>query len=93
MTQNNLTGDMPSIIGELKKTFDDLKNTLQNALTPTNNEERKKREAQELFRIKRAAGEGGAAEPEPKPEKDEYYCIKKAMGENTVKSCLPKVNP
>ena len=91
--QTNLTGDMTGVIDLLKTQFEGLKNKLQNVLTPKTGEERRKREAEELFRVKRA--EEGAAEPEPEsepePEGDEYYCIKKTMGGSTVKSCLPKV--
>ena len=86
---------MTGVIEQLKKQFDELKNKLQNALTPKTGEERRKREVeqQSLFRVKRA--DEAAAEPEPEsepePEGDEYYCIKKTLGGNTVKSCLPKV--
>ena len=84
---------MTGLIEQFKKQFDELKNTLENALTPKTGEERRKRDAEELFRVKRA--DEAAAEPEPEsepePEGDEYYCIKKTLGENTVKSCLPKV--
>ena len=43
-------------------------------------------------RVKRS--EDGAAEPEPEGEpepSDDYYCVKKSLGGNTLKSCLPKV--
>ena len=43
-------------------------------------------------RVKRS--EDGEAEPEPEgaPEtSDDYYCVKKSLGGNTLKSCLPKV--
>ena len=43
-------------------------------------------------RVKRS--EDGAAEPEPEGEpepRDDYYCVKKSLGGNTLKSCLPKV--
>merc|ERR1739838_661155 len=71
------------------KQFDAVKNKLQNALTPET-ERRRKREAEDFSfrRIKRA--EEAAAEPEPEPEGDDYYCIKKTLAGNTVKSCLPK---
>merc|ERR1711892_281192 len=112
--KNNLTGDMTDLIEQFKKQFEELKNSLENALTPKTGEERRKRQAEEVdemspfhqvwkaeqlrmntellseSRMKRA--EEGAAEPEPEsePEGEEYYCIKSTMGENTVKSCLPK---
>merc|ERR1712179_128032 len=73
---------------KLKAQFEDLKNKLQNVLTPKTGEERRKREVSELVRVKR--GEEPAAEPEPEPEGDQYYCIKKSLAGNTVKSCLPK---
>ena len=78
---------MTGVIGQLKTQFEALKNKLQNALTQKTGEERRKREVSELVRVKR--GEEGSAEPEP--EGDEYYCIKKTLAGNTVKSCLPKV--
>ena len=43
-------------------------------------------------RVKRS--EDGEAEPEPEGEpepSDDYYCVKKSLGGNTLKSCLPKV--
>merc|ERR1712179_463950 len=86
--KTNLTGDMTGVIGQLKAQFEDLKNKLQNVLTPKTGEERRKREVSELVRVKR--GEEPAAEPEPEPEGDQYYCIKKSLAGNTVKSCLPK---
>ena len=89
--QNNLTGDMTGLIEQFKKQFDELKNTLENALTPKTGEERRKRDAEELFRVKRADEATAEPESEPEPEGDEYYCIKKTLGGNTVKSCLPKV--
>ena len=81
---------MTGLMDQLKKQFDAVKNKLQNALTPET-ERRRKREAEDFSfrRIKRA--EEAAAEPEPEPEGDDYYCIKKTMAGNTVKSCLPKV--
>merc|ERR1711915_183913 len=84
--KNNLTGDMTGLIDEFKKQFDALKDKLADALK--GGEERKKRDVATLFRVKRA--EEATAEPEPEPEGDDYYCIKKTMGDNTVKSCLPK---
>merc|ERR1719273_138311 len=42
-------------------------------------------------RVKRS--EDGEAEPEPEGEpepSDDYYCVKKSLGGNTLKSCLPK---
>merc|ERR1711970_822765 len=84
--KTNLTGDMTGVISQLKTQFEALKNKLQNALTQKTGEERRKREVSELVRVKR--GEEGSAEPEP--EGDEYYCIKKTLAGNTVKSCLPK---
>ena len=78
---------MTGLIDEFKKQFDALKDKLADALK--GGEERKKRDVASLFRVKRA--EEATAEPEPEPEGDDYYCIKKTMGDNTVKSCLPKV--
>ena len=52
------------------------------------------RRSPELSRAKRSEEEG-AAEPEPEGEpepEDDYYCVKKSMGGNTLKSCLPKVS-
>ena len=80
---------MTGLIEHFKKQFDELKNKLENALTPKTGEERRKRDAEEVLRVKRA--DEAAAEAEPEPEGDEYYCIKKTLGGNTVKSCLPKV--
>ena len=77
---------MAGLIEQFKKQFEELKNSLENALK---GEDRRKREVESLFRVKRA--EDGEAEPEAEPEGEDYYCIKKTMGENTVKSCLPKV--
>ena len=83
---------MTGVIGQLKKQFDELKNKLENALmTPKTGEERRKRDAEEVLRVKRADEAAAEPEPEPEPEGDEYYCIKKTLGGNTVKSCLPKV--
>ena len=84
---------MTGVIKQLKEQFDELKNKLQNVLTPKTGEERRKRdvEQQSLFRVKRADEATAEPESEPEPEGDEYYCIKKTLGENTVKSCLPKV--
>merc|ERR1711909_235287 len=70
--KNNLTGDMAGLIEQFKKQFEELTNSLENALK---GEDRRKREVDSLFRVKRA---------------EDYYCIKKTMGDNTVKSCLPK---
>jgi len=85
--KSNLTGDMTSLMEQLKKQFDDLKNKLQNALTPaTETERRRKREVQSFQRVKRSE----ETDAEPEPEGDAYYCIKKTMAGNTVKSCLPK---
>jgi len=83
--KNNLTGDMAGLIEQFKKQFEELTNSLENALK---GEDRRKREVDSLFRVKRA--EDGEAEPEAEPEGEDYYCIKKTMGDNTVKSCLPK---
>ena len=50
------------------------------------------RRSTELIRAKRA-GDGSDAEPEPEAEpEDDYYCVKKSLGGNTLKSCLPKVS-
>ena len=85
--QNDVTSGMTSIIesfkGSLSDALESAQNTLQNALTPS-----------EDGRKKRDVGEDGTAEPEPEPEPevDDYYCIKKSLGNNTVKSCMPKVS-
>merc|ERR1712227_562342 len=81
--QNDVTSGMTSIIesfkGSLSDALESAQNSLQNALTPS-----------EDGRKKRDVGEDGTAEPEPEPEVDDYYCIKKSLGNNTVKSCMPK---
>jgi len=84
----SLTTDLTGTIGMLKEKLGGAVDALKNALP--NNE--RKRRSPELSRAKRSEEEG-AAEPEPEGEpepEDDYYCVKKSMGGNTLKSCLPK---
>merc|ERR1712058_124037 len=93
--KSNLTSDMTGIVGFLKEHWEKAKdalgeagNALQNAISPS---ERRRRAVEaedenELIRVRRADNTGA----EPEPEGEEYYCIKKSMAGNTVKSCLPK---
>jgi len=86
--KKNLTTDLTGTIGMLKEKLGGAVDTLKNVLP--NNE--RKRRSPELSRAKRSEEEG-AAEPEPEGEpepEDDYYCVKKSMGGNTLKSCLPK---
>merc|ERR1711981_348535 len=89
----NLTSDLTGTIKLLKEKFEELKagalGALSNAQDALTNNERKRRST-ELIRAKRA-GDGSDAEPEPEGEpEDDYYRVKKSLGGNTLKSCLPK---
>ena len=79
--KNEMTSGMTSIIDSFKDSLSGVLESVQNVLQPSE-DGRRKRDTEEE--------EEGTAEPEP--DQEDYYCIKKSLGNHTVKSCMPKVD-
>ena len=79
--KNEMTSGMTGIIDSFKDSLSGVLESVQNVLQPS-----------EDGRRKRDIEEEGTAEPEPEADHEDYYCIKKSLGNHTVKSCMPKVD-
>ena len=80
--QGSLTEQLGGLVGKLQETFGNLGNTLQGALDQAGG-------ALDNGASGRKKREEPSAEPEPGSD---YYCVKRSLAGNTVRSCLPKVS-